>query len=62
VPVVPSVLLHQVLPYPAHRDGLPAVGEGLVQLRALQRGIDGPALGPVALKVLLGAGRAGRPE
>src|SRR5207247_5780216 len=41
------------------RDGLLAVGEGLVQLRALERGIDGPALGPVARKVLLGAGRAG---
>ena len=27
------------------------------QLRALQRGVDGPALGPVALKVLLGASR-----
>src|SRR5690348_13883093 len=59
VPVVARVLLHEVLPHPAHRDGLLAEGEGLVQLRALQRGIDGPALGPVAREVLLGAGRAG---
>jgi hypothetical protein len=48
-----------VLPHPAHRDGLLAVGEGLVQRCALERGIDGPALGPVARKVLLGVGRIG---
>src|SRR6516225_12455888 len=59
VPVVPCVLLHEVLPHPAHRDGLLAQGECVVQVRALERGIDGPALSPVALKVLLGYGWAG---
>src|SRR5262249_58862620 len=59
VPVVPCVLLHEVLPHPAHRGGLLAVDEGLLQRCALERGIDGPALGPVARKVLLGAGWVG---
>ena len=59
MPVVPRVPLHEVLPHPPHRDGLLPEREGVVQLRALQRGIDGPALGPVALEVLLGAGRIG---
>ena len=54
-PLCPCVLLHEVLPHPAHGGGLLAEGEGLVQLRALERGIDGP----LALKVLLGVGRVG---
>ncbi len=55
VPVVARVLLHEVLPHPPHRGGLLPERERVVQLRALQRGIDRPALGPVALEVLLGA-------
>ena len=57
VPVVARVLLHEVLPHPPHRGRLLPEREGVVQLRALKRGIDGPAFGLVALVVLLGAGR-----
>ena len=59
VPVVARVLLHEVLPHPPHRGGLLPERDRVVQLQALQRGIDGLALGPVALEVLLGAGRVG---
>ena len=55
--VVARVLLHEVLPHPPHRGGLLPERECVVQLRAPQRGIDGPALGPVALEVLLGTSR-----
>ena len=57
MPVVARVLLHEVLPHPPHRGGHLPERECVVQLRALQCGIDGPALGPVDLEVLLGAGR-----
>src|SRR3984957_4880398 len=57
VPVVARVLLYEVLQHPPHRHGLVLEREGVVQLRAVQRGINGTALGPVALEVLLGTGR-----
>jgi len=49
------VLLHEVLPHPPHGGGLLPERECVVQLRAVQRSIDGPALGPVALEALLSA-------
>src|SRR5579859_3974678 len=57
VPVVACVLLYEVLQHPPHRHRHELEREGVVQLRAVQRGINGSALGPVALEVLLGAGR-----
>jgi len=57
VPVVAGVFLHEVLPHPPHRDGLVPERERVVQRRALQRGVDSPAFGPVALEVPRGGGR-----
>ena len=57
MPVVARVLLDEALPHPSHGDGVLPEGDCVVQRRAFQRGIDGQALGPVALEVLLGAGR-----
>src|SRR5215472_508854 len=53
--VVPCILLHEVLPHPPHRHGLLTENKAIVQFRALKCNINGSALGPVELKVILGA-------